>query len=252
MFSLENYFQKIIDQNLIEGSWLLTGLDEEEKFNSALKIAQKISIASDILLIAHPEKLKGATSERFRTLEPTIESVRKVIRFLYFTSAIKKVLIVNALEHLEFEAQNALLKITEEPPQGSVLFFLSRDETRILPTLHSRLKKININPIRPTEYFKKKINSEALDFLQEPKKNFHLIQEILSKNDENQMNFLESCVILLRDQFLNSIGLKDLKISSIEGKVELRAVKSALIILRRLKDYNVNPRLQIENFVFHL
>jgi DNA polymerase III delta prime subunit len=39
------------------------------------------------------------------------------------------------------EAQNALLKITEEPPERAVLVIATTDEDRLLPTLRSRLQR---------------------------------------------------------------------------------------------------------------
>lgn len=252
MFSLENYFQNVIDKNLLEGSWLFLGLDEEEKLKSVFKIVQKISGIQDILLISSAAHLNEGMADKFPVLEPSIESVRQAIHFLYLTSSDKKFLIVNHLEDLEFEAQNALLKITEEPPQGAVLFFLVRNENRILPTLYSRLQVINIPLNKPQAYFQKQITEEAMDFCRDPQKNFHSVKKIFGRSSEEENKFMEDIIMLLRDQSFNALGLKDLKITSLSGTADWRNIRGALKILRRLKDYNVNPRLQIENFVFQM
>jgi hypothetical protein len=252
MFSLENYFQKIIDEDLLEGSWLFLGLDEEEKLKSVFKIVQKISGLQDILLISSAVHLSAGMAEKFPVLEPSIESVRQAIHFLYLTSSGKKFLIINHLEDLELEAQNALLKITEEPPRGAVLFFLVRNENRILPTLYSRLKAVNIPLSKPQAYFQGQITEEAMDFCRDPKKNFRSVKKIFGRSSEEESKFLEDVIILLRDQSFNTLGLRDLKATSLSGTADWRNIRVALKILRRLKDYNVNPRLQIENFVFQM
>jgi len=252
MFSLENYFQKIIDKNLLEGSWLFLGLDEKDKLESALTIAQKVSDIRDILLISSAAHLNEGMVDKVPVLEPSIESVRQAIRFLYLTSSDKKFLIINHLEDLEFEAQNALLKITEEPPRGAVLFFLVRNENRILPTLYSRLQVLNIPLNKPQAYFQKQITKEAMDFCRDPKNNFHSAKKVFGRSSEEENKFLEDVILLLRDQSFNVLGLSDLKITSLSGTADWKNIRVALKILRRLKDYNVNPRLQIENFVFQM
>jgi DNA polymerase III delta prime subunit len=250
MFSLDNYFKKIIDKNLLEGSWLFLGLDEEDKFHSVFQIVRRVSDLRDILIIASDKHLDSKICDNFSVLQPSIASVRQAIHFLYLTSSNKKFLLVDHLEDLEFEAQNALLKVTEEPPPNAVLFFLVRNEKRILPTLYSRLKVINIPLPQPKIYFQKQISEEAINFCRDPKRNFHLVKKIFGQGAEEEKKFLEALVILWRDQNFNSLGLQDLKITSLSGDGDWRNLRLALETLRRLNDHNVNPRLQIENMIF--
>jgi len=252
MFSLEKYFQKIIDKNLLEGSWLFLGLDEDAKFHSVFQIVRRVSDWRDILIIASDKHLDCKICDNFSVLEPSIDSVRQAIHFLYLTTDNKKFLIVDHLEDLEFEAQNALLKVTEEPPPNAVLFFLVRNEKRILPTLYSRLKAINIPLSQPKIYFQKQIPEEAINFCRDPKRNFHLAKKIFGQGAEAEKKFLEALVILWRDQNFNSLGLQDLKISSLSGDGDWRNLQIALETLRRLNDSNVNSRLQIENMIFQM
>lgn len=50
-------------------------------------------------------------------------------------------------ELLTPEAQNALLKVAEEPPEHSVLVLATTDAERILPTLRSRLERVAVPPL---------------------------------------------------------------------------------------------------------
>jgi DNA polymerase-3 subunit delta' len=73
-----------------------------------------------------------------------IDAAREVKTFLWQkpnTSA-RRTLIIDNAELLTTEAQNALLKITEEPPASSLLILITSDIESILPTIVSRLPKI--------------------------------------------------------------------------------------------------------------
>lgn len=53
-------------------------------------------------------------------------------------SSAKKIFVISA-ERFSVEAQNALLKILEEPTAGTHIFFIVPDASRVLPTVRSRV-----------------------------------------------------------------------------------------------------------------
>jgi len=55
---------------------------------------------------------------------------------------VRRTAIIDECELLTTEAQNALLKITEEPPLSSLLVLATNDLDALLPTISSRLQKI--------------------------------------------------------------------------------------------------------------
>ncbi len=85
-----------------------------------------------------------------RTINPDtkdsigIDAVREIKNFLWQkpNSSVRRTLIIDNAELLTTEAQNALLKITEEPPVSSLLILVTSDIESILPTIVSRLPKI--------------------------------------------------------------------------------------------------------------
>ncbi len=86
-----------------------------------------------------------------RTLDPEakggsigIDAVREVKHFLWQkpNASPRRTLIIDTAELLTTEAQNALLKVTEEPPASSLLILVTSDAERILPTIVSRLPKV--------------------------------------------------------------------------------------------------------------
>lgn len=73
-----------------------------------------------------------------------IDAVREIKNFLWQkpNASVRRTLIIDDGELLTAEAQNALLKITEEPPASSLLILITSDVVSILPTIASRLPKI--------------------------------------------------------------------------------------------------------------
>lgn len=55
--------------------------------------------------------------------------------------------IVDGLDRATTEAQNALLKTLEEPPDGSCIILVSSDRSGILPTIHSRVREVRFSPL---------------------------------------------------------------------------------------------------------
>lgn len=73
-----------------------------------------------------------------------IDTVREIRNFLWQkpNASPRRTLIIDDAEVLTTEAQNALLKITEEPPVSSLLVLITSDIESVLPTITSRLPKL--------------------------------------------------------------------------------------------------------------
>ena len=65
-------------------------------------------------------------------------------------SAIGKVFIVDEAHLLMDKGQNTLLKLIEEPPEGTVLILVTHDEQRLLPTVRSRCQRVGFVPLTDT------------------------------------------------------------------------------------------------------
>ncbi len=80
-----------------------------------------------------------------------IDDIRELQKFLTLTvpgrAVIRRVVIVEHIDILGHEAQNALLKTLEEPPLDTVVIVTYTRRANILPTIHSRLQSIQILPI---------------------------------------------------------------------------------------------------------
>ena len=62
------------------------------------------------------------------------------------TEGEKSIFVISAAEKMRPEAQNALLKVFEEPPAGVVIFLLANSGRGLLPTIRSRGQTIRVSP----------------------------------------------------------------------------------------------------------
>ena len=78
-----------------------------------------------------------------------IDDVRKVIKFFSQTSAEGgwRVAIVDAADEMNSNAANALLKISEEPPEKSIIFLVAHSPGKLLPTIKSRCRALKLKTL---------------------------------------------------------------------------------------------------------
>ena len=90
----------------------------------------------------HPDMFILAPSEDEKNKSGQIKTdqVRELKNFFAYSAgrAGWRVAIINSLDLVNRNGQNAMLKILEEPPQSSVMLLLSHQQGGILPTIRSR------------------------------------------------------------------------------------------------------------------
>ncbi len=83
----------------------------------------------------------------------SIEQAREIVALLKLkttgTGVIRRVVVIEHAHTMTLEAQNALLKAIEEPPADTVMILTVADETKLLPTVRSRVQAIKL--IAPSE-----------------------------------------------------------------------------------------------------
>jgi len=87
-------------------------------------------------------------NKRFKA-ELTVDEVRRVVPFLGSTAAGGgwRIVIVDAVDDLNVNAANALLKSLEEPPRRTVFVLVAHVSGRVLPTIRSRCRAIRLRPL---------------------------------------------------------------------------------------------------------
>jgi len=81
--------------------------------------------------------------------EIIVDDVRDAVAFLRLTPAEGgwRVIIVDGAEDMNRNAANALLKVLEEPPPRAVLLLVSHAPGRLLPTIRSRCRRLDVKPL---------------------------------------------------------------------------------------------------------
>jgi DNA polymerase-3 subunit delta' len=78
-----------------------------------------------------------------------VDDVRRTVSFFGSTAGEGgwRIAIVDAVDDLQREGANALLKVLEEPPRRSLLFLVSHAPGRELPTIRSRCRRLLLRPL---------------------------------------------------------------------------------------------------------
>jgi DNA polymerase-3 subunit delta' len=102
------------------------------------------------LMVLEPGMLHPETGRE--TSEIVVELVRGAIGFLTMTPAEGgwRVLIIDHAEEMNASSENALLKILEEPHARSLLLLISHAPGRLLPTIRSRCRRLDMPALAPT------------------------------------------------------------------------------------------------------
>lgn len=101
----------------------------------------------DLLLVRRPWDVDR---KRFR-VELPVEEVRRLHGFFsrHASYGGPRVAIIDAADDMSRSAQNALLKILEEPPAGALLLLVSHVPGALLPTTRSRCRMLTLRRLEP-------------------------------------------------------------------------------------------------------
>ena len=85
--------------------------------------------------------------------EIKIDEVREVIDKMHRASGMGgwRIVIVDSADDLNRSSANALLKLIEEPPERALFLLVAHQPGRILPTIRSRCRRLQLEPMQPDE-----------------------------------------------------------------------------------------------------
>lgn len=163
--SLVSDFKRLKERGDLSHAYLLFGEAQVGKFLFAKSFAHYLEggefcegtkLLQDALIVdLSSDEKEGGEKESLG-----IARVREIEHFLHRTPAQSeyRTVILNNAEWLTVQAQNALLKILEEPPRHSLVIAIAKDISVFLPTVNSRFQKI---------YFATLPDNKVLDFINE-------------------------------------------------------------------------------------
>jgi hypothetical protein len=224
---LEIFKSQILSDNL-HHALLINGKKGIGKQNLAFVLAHMIVIPNEEILVAPSlmdiessyfepfknwpysiESINFISTDSDKSDQISIDQIRSISSTVYFKNNIheKKVVVISNINNLTISAQNALLKIVEEPPKDTYFILLHDENTMILPTIRSRCSHYSIDHMCIDRFIGDYINLKILNQF-----NFNL-KEILSRDRDdiiNQSIFIDS---ILSDIYNDSKSLNLLKIS---------------------------------------
>lgn len=223
---LKKDFKRLADQNRLAHGYLLFGHESEK---------DKILFASE--LANYLENKKWEASNRVlidaqildTRNDAGIDLMRSASHFLWQKPAAsqKRTLVINRADNLTLAAQNAILKISEEPPAHALIFLIVKSPDVLLPALQSRFQKIFFSGASGV---RRQASGEIGKFLKATvAQKKEIIKEIV-ENKEDLENFVTGLIDELRKD-----KIKNWKI-----------LKELLNRWTLINQFNVNKRLQLE------
>ncbi len=182
---IKKYFSHLIEQDNLSPSYLFYGPEGVGKSTLALEIAKAYNCESTeirpcgecptcrkfsklihpdlvVLYPSRPENLRALAIDQGKlkpdkfdpTKNITIDQVRELQLELTkapFMAKKRFVLFLYA-DNLTVEAQNALLKTLEEPPDNTIFILISSNIGKILPTIRSRCRLVKFSSLKFEEF----------------------------------------------------------------------------------------------------
>lgn len=148
---------KSLKANAVGHAYLFSGPESVGKFTLAKLFALSVIAGKELnlevdnfdkdalldLVVIEPEivEKKGVTKKKDISIEQVREAKQKLSLYPYHGKY--KVLIIDGAHRASISAQNALLKILEEPNPTTIIILVTHEIDRILPTILSRLQVLN-------------------------------------------------------------------------------------------------------------
>jgi DNA polymerase-3 subunit delta' len=172
---LEARLRKLMDKDALDCGWIIGGPAGSGKATLAYRIVRALlapdalldettlqvpaesSIARLVAEKAHPdffivERQWNDKTSKYSS-EISVETIRELTLFLNHTPAMGgyRAAIIDKADDLNHHGANALLKSLEEPHKKTLLLLISDAPARLLATIRSRCRRIDLRPLEQDE-----------------------------------------------------------------------------------------------------
>jgi DNA polymerase III subunit delta' len=133
--------------------YVLADPSERDPFGQSLAIGDDAIAARQVLALSHPGLLVIRRPYDHKTKKHTsvipVDEVRRLRSFLAHTAGegAWRAIIVDSADELNISSANALLKSLEEPPPRAIFLLTSSEPGRLLPTIRSRCRTLDLHPL---------------------------------------------------------------------------------------------------------
>ena len=155
---IKRYFRKAIASGHIAHSYIFEGIEGVGKKMMAQDVAKLLlcegkgdrpcGVCKACHLIAsgnHPDITFVEKDTKVTKIDTIREKVVKDMEIKPFGPY--KIIIINEADTITVEGQNAMLKTIEEPPSYGIVILITKNLSKLLPTIESRCIHIKFNPL---------------------------------------------------------------------------------------------------------
>lgn len=268
-------FKELLKDNILSHGYIFFGEEQVGKKTFALSLANFLEkgkfeepsvILSEAKLISPEEGSIG------------IDTVKEAKHFLSQKPilSLRRVLIIDDAHKLTPQAQNAILKISEEPPESSLIIVISPTLDSLISTLASRLQRIyfsridtkeiasllegrGINALEAQKLAKSALGrpGRAIDALENAEfKRFSIMAKDFIKNRSGRKDVLQS--LIKENDDVKDRDLIDVFVNHMMAELALDPLKNSKVLsalcdrFTKMSDFTTNRRLQLETALWNL
>ena len=277
----KEFFETAVKNEGLGHAYLFTGQEMIGKRTFALELANQLTgHQTNDSLLSNPDILfiNSDGSESGQTI--AIEEARRIKNFVSLSSGggQYKFVVIDDANLMTPEAQNALLKILEEPNRSSILILVTASSEALLPTITSRCEEVRFDP-HPRQLIGGFLNDSGLsktkaDFLIEfANGRLGLVKKIVEEKSFDEVeNSIEEFMGLIKED-INGRLMMAQKLTDEKNKAELpkkllywilylrirlvepkshKILKGLLSLNEIISKPQFNQRLALENFLVQL
>ena len=138
------------EEHPIHPVWMLCGPRGIGKATLAHKIAKMVyGNVGDFFIIDMEHNVDERGSPKTDAKAISVHTVRTMIEKmqLYSMSGKWRVILIDSVDELTITAENAILKLLEEPPQQTLFLLVTHQLSNVLPTVRSRARVEKMRPL---------------------------------------------------------------------------------------------------------
>jgi DNA polymerase-3 subunit delta' len=166
-------------------------------------VARRIAVQAQGDLLVLERVINEQTGKLYTVIR--VEDVRKAVPFFGSTAGEGgwRIAIVDAVDDLQREGANALLKVLEEPPPRTLLLLISHAPGRELPTIRSRCRRLLLRPLDEADVVRAVVAAAGRDA-----DDLEVIQAAAAAEGSvaRAVSLLDSSAMALRQRVLDLFG----------------------------------------------
>jgi DNA polymerase-3 subunit delta' len=142
------------EEHPIHPVWMLCGPRGIGKATLAYKIASNVyGNVGDFFIIDLDHNIDERGTPKTDAKAISVHTVRAMIEKMQMSSMSGKwrVILIDAVDELTVAAENAILKLLEEPPQQTLFLLVTHQLSNVLPTVRSRARVEKMRPLTISE-----------------------------------------------------------------------------------------------------